>query len=425
MSQSLQDLEVRQDVGWKSRRGLVLGVLYLALAALILFILPRGTEGSQSTFALTSQRGGVSIEAPDLVVDTSTSLYVLGALVALAGIWQLVRGFRRTNLVLALVAAIGITAFLVWAGQGKSLNLTGMLVSSLVRATPIALAALSGIYSERSGVVNIGIEGMMLAGAFISVVLGSVSKSLFVGVCAGIAGGAILALLHAVLSIRYRVNQVISGTVIIILALGLTSYLQRSVLNLRPELNQPGPAIAAVTIPGLWRIPVVGPIFFNHSPIIYAMAALLIATHVIMYYTRWGLRIRSVGEHPRAADTLGVNVFKVRYVSVLISGAIAGLAGAYMSVGAAGRFNEGMTAGKGFLGLAAMIFGNWNPGGAFLGSLIFGFFDSWQEKLSILQVGIPVDLLGMAPYIATMVVLAGVVGRVRMPAADGEPYEKQ
>jgi simple sugar transport system permease protein len=144
-----------------------------------------------------------------------------------------------------------------------------------------------------------------------------------------------------------------------------------------------------------------------------------------MYYTRWGLRIRAVGEHPKAADTLGINVFRIRYISVLLSGAIAGLGGAYMSIGAAGRFNEGMSAGKGFLGLAAMIFGNWNPGGAYLGALIFGFFDSWQEKLSILQVGVPPEILGMTPYIATMIVLAGFVGRARMPAADGTPYEKQ
>jgi simple sugar transport system permease protein len=213
--------------------------------------------------------------------------------------------------------------------------------------------------------------------------------------------------------------------VIIILALGLTSFLQRSVLNVNPELNQPGSAIAAFPIPVLWKIPVIGPLLFNQSPIIYALFVLIVVTRILMNNTRWGLRVRSVGEHPRAADTLGINVFRTRYISVLISGAIAGLAGAYMSIGAAGRFNEGMTAGKGFLGLAAMIFGNWNPGGAFFGSLIFGFFDSWQEKLSILQVGIPVDLLGMAPYLATMVVLAGFVGRARMPAADGQPYVKQ
>jgi ABC-type uncharacterized transport system permease subunit len=228
-----------------------------------------------------------------------------------------------------------------------------------------------------------------------------------------------------VLSIRFKVDQIVSGTGIIILALGLTSFLQRSVLNLYPQLNQPGPAIAAVAIPGLWKIPVIGPLLFNQSPIIYTLFLLLAVTHIIMYYTRWGLRIRAVGEHPLAADTLGINVFRTRYISVLVSGAIAGLAGAYMSIGAAGRFNEGMTAGKGFLGLAAMIFGNWNPAGALLGSLVFGFFDSWQEKLANLQVGISPDLLGMAPYLATMVVLAGIVGRARMPAADGQPYEKQ
>jgi simple sugar transport system permease protein len=318
-----------------------------------------------------------------------------------------------------------ITAFLVWATRDKSLNLTGMLVSSLVRATPICLAALSGIYSERSGVVNIGIEGMMLMGSFVSVVFASLTKNMLVGVIAGVLVGMLFGWLHAVLSIKYMINQIISGTGIIILALGFTSYLQRAVLNVNTALNQPGPAIPAFPIPVLWRIPVLGPVLFNLSPLIYTMFALLIITQILMYYTRWGLRVRAVGENPKAADTLGINVFRLRYVSVLISGGIAGLAGSYMSIGAAGRFNEGMSAGKGFLGLAAMLFGNWNPGGAFLGSLIFGFFDSWQEKLSLLQIGVPVDLLGMAPYIATMIVLAGFVGRSRMPAADGTPYKKE
>jgi simple sugar transport system permease protein len=181
----------------------------------------------------------------------------------------------------------------------------------------------------------------------------------------------------------------------------------------------------AVAIPGLWRIPVIGPLLFRHSPIIYLMFILLVVTYILMNYTKWGLRIRAVGEHPRAADTLGINVFRTRYVSVLLSGAIAGLAGAYMSIGLVGRFNEGMTAGKGFLGLAAMIFGNWGPGGSFLGAFVFGFFDSWQEKLALLEVGVANELLGMAPYLATMAVLAGVVGRSRAPAADGVPYEKQ
>ena len=409
----------------RSRKDVALGVVYLVAAFLVLVVLARGTVGERSTFALDSRRGGIEIPAPDLILPTLATLVVLGCLIALAGVWQLVRGFKRANLVLGLVAGGAILAFLIWAARGKSINFTGMLVSSLVRATPIALAALSGIWSERSGIVNIGIEGMMLGGAFTSVIFASVTGNMFVGVIAGMLTGMLLAALHAVLSIRFRVDQVVSGTGIVILALGTTSYLQRAVLNVQQDLNSPGPAISALSIPLVWRIPVIGPVLFNQSPIIYLMIALLIVTYVIMYFTKWGLRIRAVGEHPRAADTLGINVFKTRYISVLISGLIAGLAGAYMSVGSAGRFNEGMTAGKGYLGLAAMIFGNWNPGGALFGSLVFGFFDSWQEKLALLQVGVPPDLLGMAPYLATMIVLAGVVGRARTPAADGEPYEKQ
>ena len=291
----------------RSRREYVIGALFVVIGLLVAIPLSLGTRGQRSTFALISQRGGITIDAPDLVLPTAVSLYVLGALALAAGVWQLVRGFRRVNLMVALVAALAIAAFLVWASRGQSINLTGMLVSSLVRATPIALAALSGIWSERAGVVNIGIEGMMLGGAFASVVFASISGSLFVGVVGGVLTGVLMALLHAVLSIRFRVDQIVSGTGIIILALGLTSYLQRAVLNLYPELNQPGSALAAFPIPIVWKIPVVGPLLFNQSPIIYTMLILLAVTHIIMYYTRWGLRIRSVGEHPKAADTLGIN----------------------------------------------------------------------------------------------------------------------
>jgi len=409
----------------KVRKRFLAAVFFLGLAAFVLLLLAPGTTGMISTFDTASQRGGTTIPGPDLLIPTGITLYISGGLIALLGIWQVVRGFERPSTWVVVAVSVVIFAFFVWASRGQSINLTGMLVSSLVRATPIALAALSGIWSERSGVVNIGIEGLMLVGAFTSVVAASVSDSMVVGVIVGMLTGVAFALIHAVLSIKYRVDQIISGTGIIIVALGLTSYLQRAVLNTNQELNQPGPAIGAWSVPGLWRIPIVGPLLFNLSPIIYLMGFLLIVTHIVMFYTKWGLRIRSVGEHPEAADTLGINVFNVRYACVLISGAMAGLAGAYISIGSAGRFNEGMTAGKGFLGLAAMIFGNWNPGGAFLGSLIFGFFDSWQGKLALLQVGVPTDLLGMAPYLATMIVLAGIVGHARMPAADGEPYEKQ
>jgi general nucleoside transport system permease protein len=406
---------------WKA---LAVAIFLLVEAAAIL-ALTIGTHGLNSTFVLTSQRGGTKILAPDLVLPTYLTLIIIGSVVGLAGIWLLIRRTRNTNLILTTMISLGLSAFLVWATRDHSLNLTGMLVSSVVRATPIALAALSGIYSERSGVVNIGIEGMMLMGALAAVVGASVSDSLWIGVLSGMLAGMLLGWLHAVLSIKYRVNQIISGTGIIILALGLTSYLFRAAVDPNPNLSNPGPAISSWPVPLLWKIPVIGPIFFNQSPIIYLLFILLIVTYVVMNKTRWGLRIRSVGEHPKAADTLGINVFRIRYICVLISGAIAGLAGSYISIGAAGRFNEGMTAGKGFLGLAAMIFGNWNPGGAFAGSLIFGFFDSWQEKLALVNSGIPGELLAMAPYIATMVVLSGFIGRSKMPAADGTPYSKQ
>ena len=405
---------------WK---GPAIAIFFFLEVAFVIF-LALGTQGLDSTFVLASKRGGVSIPAPDLVLPTFISLVVIGVLIGVAGVWQLVKGFKKTNTILMASIALVILAFLIWGTRGQSLNLTGMLASSIIRATPIALAALCGLYSERSGVVNIGIEGMMLTGALAAVVFASVSGSMLVGVLGGMLFGTLLGWLHGILCIKYRVNQIISGTGIIILSLGLTSYLFRAVIDPNPKLSYPGPAIPAWPIPILWKIPVIGPVLFNQSPIIYLLFILIIVTQVLLYKTRWGLRIRSVGEHPRAADTLGINVFRIRYICVLISGAMAGLAGAYMSIGAAGRFNEGMSAGKGFLGLAAMIFGNWNPGTAYLGSLIFGFFDSWQEKLAIMQVGVPGELLAMAPYIATMIVLSGFMGRVRMPAADGIPYEK-
>jgi simple sugar transport system permease protein len=409
----------------KSRRSLYIGI-FLLVEAVAIFLLLKGTRGMVSTFVLSSRRAGVDISAPDLVIPTWVAILSVGIIIGLAGLWQLVKSFKkRTTAVLITMISLGLLVFLIWAARDKSLNLTGMLVSSVISATPIALASLCGIYSERSGVVNIGIEGMLLMGAFVSVVIASVTHNVYIGFLAGALSGMVLAALHAVLSIRYRVNQIVSGTGIIILSLGLTSYFYRAFLIPYPNLNSPGPVLASLPIPFLWRIPVLGPILFNQSPVIYILFLLIIFTHFFYNYTKWGLRIRSVGENPKAADTLGINVFSLRYISVLISGAIAGLAGAYMSIGSIGFFNEGMSAGKGFLGLAAMIFGNWNPGGAFLGSFIFGFFDSWQDKLAILQVGIPSEFLQMAPYIATMIVLAGFIGRSRMPAADGTPYKKE
>jgi general nucleoside transport system permease protein len=408
----------------RSSQSLIAGSVSLVIAAL-LFLMGWNTAGEVSTFVLTSQRAGVTIAAPDLVLPTNITLFVLAFLVAVLGIYQIVSGSKRVSLFVGLSAVALVFGFLVWATHGQSLNLTGMLVSSIVRATPIAFAALAGIYSERSGVFNIGIEGMMLMGAFVSIVVASVVQNLFIGVIAGVLAGMLMGGLHAILSIKYKVNQIISGTVLIILGLGITSYLTRLLLDRYSNLNSPPSVVPSMQVFALWRLPVIGPIVFNQSSLIYLLWVMLILTQIVFFKTRWGLRVRSVGEHPKAADTLGINVIRLRYISVLISGAIGGLAGTYISLGVAGMFTEGISAGKGFLGLAAMIFGNWMPGGAYVGALIFGFFDSWQEKLSILQLGLPNELLGMAPYIATMVVLSGFVGRTRPPAAGGTPYEKE
>ncbi len=293
-----------------------------------------------------------------------------------------------------------------------------------MRATPIALAALCGVISERAGVVNIGIEGIMLLAAQAAVMSASLTDSLWIGLVFAILTGMLFAAVHAVLAIRFKVDQIVSGVAINIFATGTTSYISSRFMERNADLLNNSGIFKPIAIPLLSKIPILGPIFFENSIIVYLMMLLVAVLHIMLFYTPWGLRTRAVGEHPKAADTLGVNVFRIRYVSVILGGAIAGIGGAYFTIGSAGRFDEVMTAGKGFIGLAAMIFGKWTPIGASLASLLFGFADSLQVKLQILRVPIPSEFLLMAPYIVTMIVLAGVVGRAAAPAADGVAYEK-
>jgi simple sugar transport system permease protein len=277
---------------------------------------------------------------------------------------------------------------------------------------------------ERAGIVNISIEGMMLMSAMVSALVASISESLWIGLAAGVFSAALLGLVLAVLSIKYKTNQIISGTAINIFAAGMTSYISAKFLQVYQDLNSPG-TFALWKIPVISEIPFFGPLLFNSNFFVYSMFILLFALQIGLFYTRWGLRMRSVGEHPRAADTLGINVFRTRYISTILGSMMAGFAGAYLTLGSVGRFDEVMTAGRGFIALAAMIFGNWMPFGAFGAGLLFGFADSLASKLAILGVRIPSEFLLMTPYIATMVVLAGVVGRSQPPAAEGTPYEKE
>ena len=410
-----------------STRQRVMGVLFIALGVAIWFFFSQGVEADVKTkFVMTP--GGSTATLPDLILPTLMTVNVLAGLSIILGIIQLVkpRGFGRyTNLVLAGVVGMFVLAFLTWAAMGKSLNLAGLLNTTLLKAVPLTLGALSGILCERSGVVNIAIEGMMLMGAMVASLVGTVSGSLWIGLFAAVAAAAMLGLLHGVLSIKYKTNQIISGTAINIFSIGMTSYISSKFLQVyQTELNNPG-VFPPIEIPVLSSIPFFGPILFNQNIFFYLMFGLLGLIHFGLFFTRWGLRLRSVGEHPRAADTLGINVFRTRYMAVLLGSMVAGIGGAYFTIGSVGGFDEVMTAGRGFISLAAMIFGNWNPFGAFGASILFGFADSLASRLAILGVRIPSEFLLMTPYIVTMIVLAGVVGRSRMPAADGTPYEKE
>lgn len=408
------------------RRSRITGVVLLAIGLVIFLLFGLGLESGLTTkFGMNPGIGSQAIRIPDVTVPTTTTIYLLSIVSIFLGAAQITRGFKRAGLVIGLVATFFVIAFLAWAARGKSFNLVGILSSSVVRATPIALAALCGVISERSGVVNIGIEGIMLLSAQAAVIAATLTKNLWVGLLAAILTGILFAAVHAVLAIRYKVDQIISGVAINIFAAGTTSYISSRFLERNADLLNNSGIFKPIAIPLLAKIPVLGPMFFENTIIVYLMMVLVIILHIVLFYTPWGLRTRAVGEHPKAADTLGVNVFKIRYVNVILGGAIAGIGGAYFTIGSSGRFDEIMTAGKGFIGLAAMIFGKWNPIGAALASLLFGFADSLQVKLQILRVGIPSEFLLMAPYIVTMIVLAGVVGRAAAPAADGVPYEKQ
>lgn len=398
---------------------IVLGLVGLWLFA---FNVP---AGAVSSFGLNQGGTTAAIQLPELVLPTLPTILVLMVISLALGGYQLWRSFGRwSTAILGVAILCFILAFLTWATADKSINLAGMLKNSLLRAVPLTLGALSGILAERAGVVNIAIEGMMLAAALTGCVVASAAGNLWYGLLAAVLTGALLALVHGILSIRYKIDQVISGVVINIFSVGITSFLSAKFLQEAfTNLNNSG-TFPTVSIPLLSRLPFIGGIFFETNFFTYAMYFFLIVVHVALFFTRWGLRTRAVGEHPKAADTLGINVARTRYVAVILSGAMAGLAGAYFTLGSVGRFDEVMTAGRGFISLAAVIFGNWNPFGAFGASLIFGFADALQGRLAILRVPIPSQFLLMAPYIATMIALAGLVGRAQPPAADGQPYEK-
>ena len=418
-----QTMEIASPLPNRKRMATGITLVVIGLLMFGLFVL-RTQPGQVATFGMNL--GDTAATVPDLTVPVQPALYTLILISVFLGAWQLARGgLRSAGWSIAIVASCFVAAFLIWATQDKSFNLVGMLNGTVGRAIPIALAALCGVISERAAVVNIAIEGIMLMAALTAVISATLSKSLLVGLIVAILTGAAVAAFHALMVIRFKVDQIVSGVAINIFGTGMTSFISSRYLESNIDLLNNSGTLKVVPIPLLSQIPILGPIFFEQTPIVYITVVLVALLHVLLFYTPWGLRTRAVGEHPKAADTLGINVFLTRYVNVILGGMIAGIGGAYFTIGAVGRFDQNMTAGKGFIGLAAMIFGKWTPIGAFLSSLLFGFADSLQVKMQILRVPIPSEFLAMAPYIVTMIVLTGIVGRAIPPAADGTPYEKQ
>jgi simple sugar transport system permease protein len=404
----------------RRRRSLATGSVLIGLAVFVVLVFGVGTTGD-AVFRLSLPRDAMAL--PNLVVPAAQYAYLASALLAFLGVRQFMRGGARwSSLALGLGLALVVTAFLVWATAGKSFSLTGMLEATLVRAVPIALGGLAGVLCERVGVVNIGIEGMLLAGAFTGAVVGSLVGGIG-GMVAAVGVGGLFGLLLAALVVTQRVDQIIAGVAINVFVLGLTSYVSSQVLTELRYLNN-APVFRPIVIPVLSDLPVIGPVLFRQNIFVYGALILVAVATYYLFHTRSGLRARAVGEHPEAADTLGLNVYRIRYINVTLGGMVAGFGGAWFTLGSVGRFDEGMTGGRGFIGLAAMIFGRWHPVGALMAALVFGFADSLQQKLAILQTPIPSEFLAMAPYVATIVLVAGLVGRARPPAADGKPYIK-
>lgn len=408
-----------------STRGPVMG---LGISAVLCFALGLGAgKAGSATVRLSAPTDLFTI--PNVDVPARPTAIVLGILVLLGLAYVVVRRpVGRVRTLITLLAVLAVTvSFLVWAGSGDpnaQLDTVGLLQATVFLAVPLVLGAMAGVLSERSGVINVAIEGQMLGAAFLAALVGSIAHSLFAGTIAGIVAGALLGALLGVFAIRYQVNQVVLGVVINLLVLGLTTYLYSRVLQQdSTNLNQPG-VFSPIAIPGLSRIPLIGPVIFSANLLAYIAVVVVIVLNVMLFRSKWGLRTRAVGEHPRAADTLGIKVNRLRFRNSVAAGALAGLAGAYVSIGSVGAFGINMTTGRGFIALAAVIFGRWTPWGAMGAAILFAFTSALNTALSFIAtpVSIPSQILGSLPYLATLVVVAGLVGRSQAPAADGEPY---
>ena len=422
MSQALKIKKVRSNVEKRRLVGVSVTTSLSVLSLIFFGFLNPGKDKTTFGFVLNNEW----VLVKEWVVSSQTGSRIF-SLIALAASVAAALAFRKgARIILPTgIGTFGIfMAFITWVASGKFIPFTGLLQGSLLLAVPLIFGSMSGLICERSGVINIAIEGQLLASAFVSGVVASLTHQSAWGLLAAPFAGAAISLLLATFAIKFSVDQVILGFVINVFVIGFTSFLYKKLLVPYQASWNTAPTFSQFEIPLLSKIPIIGPIFFSQSVVVYLMFIIVGVITFALFKTKWGLRTRAIGEHPTAADTVGIDVNKLRFRNVVIAGLVAGVGGAYYTVGSVGAFGNEMTAGAGFIALAALIFGKWSPMGAVLAALLFGFADNLQSTLTIIGVAIPSEFMLMVPYIATIIAVTGLVGRVRAPAADGIPYSR-
>ncbi|GAA4198274.1 ABC transporter permease [Microbacterium oryzae] len=404
---------------WKTP---VVLAVFTVLLALLVLLAPRTGE---ATFRLSSESDAIVL--PSLVVGVAVGAWgsiVLMALLTAAAAYFVRQAAKAPRWIVAAYVVIAVFGFLCWAAAGATIPVTGLLAGALALAVPLIFGALGGVIGERVGVVNIAIESQLLGGAFSAALVATLTGQPILGLLAAMAAGVIVAALLAVFAIVYMVDQIIVGVVLNVLIAGLTSFLYSQVMQPNAATLNTPPRFDRIAIPLLSDIPILGPVLFHQTILVYAMYVAVAAVYFAMFHTRWGLRLRAVGEHPQAADTVGIRVGRTRFLNVLLGGAIAGAGGTVFTVGSGIPFGQEMTNGMGFIALAAVIFGQWHPVKATLAALLFGFASNLQNTLSVIGSPVPGEFMLMLPYLVTIFVVAGAVGRSRGPAAAGQPYIK-
>jgi simple sugar transport system permease protein len=367
-----------------------------------------------------------SVKIPVIRVPAAPVCYALGAVALALGVLRLTVPFSRLARRLAIVGVLVcfLLSLLCWADAGAiPLNVIIISQGTFTESIPLILGALAGCLCERSGVINIAIEGQLLFGAFTAAIVASAFGGLWVGLVAGSLAGGLVGVLLAVFAISFLMDQIVLGVVLNVLVLGMTDYLYDRLMSQNPSYNT-GITFGSIKVPGLSEIPIIGPIFFDSTVFLYITYVAIIVIQVALFHSRWGLRVRAVGEHPTAADTVGISVLWIRYRNVILGGLVAGIGGAYLTVGSVGSFIPGISSGFGYIALAALIFGRWTPLGALAAALLFGFCEEMALVLPTVNPVLPAPIMNMAPYVATIIAVAGLVGKVRPPKADGQPYVK-